>query len=151
MGTADLSDRVVAVADEDALVQACGALALHPVEGALAGGDIPGELLQEQPSQSAGIARVAREHRTLDRLREVDQGEDGPVEVGEMGLEKLALGGGEFLGRVPHAGDRSDRGGGAEDGRMYRPGTARRGVEFLHSGAGYGPHPGRPGARGVRE
>ena len=100
MGAADLGDRVVAVADEDALVEARGALALDPVERPLAGRHVAGELLEEQPAQRPRVARVAGEQRPLDRLGEVDEAEDGPVEVGEVGLEQGALGGGEGLDRV---------------------------------------------------
>src|SRR4029079_5952759 len=99
--------------------------------------------------QRARVAGVAREHRALDRLGQVDEGEDGPVEVGEMLLQELALGGGEFLGRIPHAGDRSCRGGGGLASRMYRPRTVRGGVEFSPESAGYGPHPADPALVGL--
>ncbi len=99
---ADLGDRVVAVADEDALVEARGALALDPVERPLAGRHVVGELLQEQAPQRPRVARIAGEERPLDRLGEVDEAEDGPVEVREMGLEQGALGVGEGLDRVVH-------------------------------------------------
>ena len=86
VGAADLGDRVVAVADEDALVEARGALALDAVERPLAVRHVAGELLEEQPPQRPRVARVAREQRALDGLRQVDEAEDGPVEVGEMRL-----------------------------------------------------------------
>ena len=88
---AELGDGVVAVADEDPLVELRGARALAGhVPRAV--GHVVGELVQEQPAQRPGVARVAREQRALDGLREVDQREDRPVEVREMGGEPGALG-----------------------------------------------------------
>src|SRR5437764_1327404 len=49
------------------------------------------ELVQEEAAQRSGIARVAREERALDRLRQVDEPEDRPVEIGEVRSEALAL------------------------------------------------------------
>jgi hypothetical protein len=61
-----------------------------------------GELVEEQAPQRALVARVAREQRALDRLRQSDEGEDRPVEVRHVRREALALGGGERLDRVLH-------------------------------------------------
>ena len=90
MGAAELRDRVVAVADEDALVQVRGALALRALDGRHLRHRL-GELVEEEPPQRAGIARVAREERALDRLRQVDEPEHRPVEVREVRREALAL------------------------------------------------------------
>jgi hypothetical protein len=101
---AELGHRVVSVADEDALVELRGAPALVAVPG---GGDRRqgvGELLQEQPPQRAGIARVAGEQRPLHRLGQVDQREDRTVEIGDVRREPVALGGREIVGRVAHGG-----------------------------------------------
>ena len=93
MGAADLGDRVVAVAEEDALVELRRALALGAVEGPPAGRDVGGELLQVEAADGPGIARIAGEKRPLDGLRQVDEGEHGPVEVGEVrGEERRSSG-----------------------------------------------------------
>ena len=113
MGAAELRHRVVAVAEEDPLVEAGGALALlaveRPRDAAL---EVAGELVEEQPPQRALVARVAGEQRALHRLRQVDEREDGPVEVREVGLEGGALLVREGLDRVVHerAAHRSRRG-----------------------------------------
>ena len=84
VGAADLGDRVVAVAEEDALVELRGALALLRVEGPAAGRRVGGELLQVEAAHGPGIARIAGKKRPLDRLRQVDEGEHRAVEVGEV-------------------------------------------------------------------
>ena len=61
-----------------------------------------GELVEEQPPQRARIARVAGEQRALDRLRQVDQREDRPVEVRDVRRQARALGLGEGLDGVVH-------------------------------------------------
>ena len=61
-----------------------------------------GELLQEQPPQRAGIARVAGEQRALDGLRQVHEREHRPVQVGHVRREARPLGGGQIVGRVAH-------------------------------------------------
>ena len=84
VGAADLGDRVVAVAEEDPLVELRGALALGAVEGSPARLDVACELLEIEPPHGSRIARIAGEKCPLDRLREVDESEHGAVEVGEM-------------------------------------------------------------------
>jgi hypothetical protein len=96
---AELGHGVVAVAEEDALVELRGAAALGafphvPLRGGLR------ELVEEQAPQRALVARVAREEGALDRLREVDQREDRTIEVRDVGREAGALGFGEGLDRV---------------------------------------------------
>src|SRR5205814_10124544 len=69
---AELRDGVVAVAEEDPLVELRRALALRE----LYYGDLRqglGELVEEQAAQRARIARVACEERALDRFRQVDE------------------------------------------------------------------------------
>ena len=105
---ADLRDRVVAVADEDPLVEAGRALAFGPVEGPPTLGYVGGELIEEEAAQRARVPRIPREQGALDRLRQVHEAEHGPVEVGEVAGEDLALGGGEFLDRVAHRTDPRD-------------------------------------------
>ena len=100
---AHLCDRVVAVAEEDSLVEAGGSLALLALEGTAALRDLGGELLEEEAPNRPGVAGVAGEEGPLDRLGEVDQGEDGAVEIGEVGLEEPSLLVGEVLDRIAHA------------------------------------------------
>ena len=101
--SAELGHRVVAVAEEDALVELAGALALLAVEGGV-DARLGRELVQVEPAQRALVAGVAGEHRALDRLRQPDQREDRPVEVREMWLERGALRLAEALDGVVHAG-----------------------------------------------
>src|SRR3954454_5776243 len=105
VGAAELGDGVVAVADEDALVELGGAIALLPVVAWLrtvALGERVGELVEEEPAEGAGVARVAGEERALHRLGQVDEREHGPVEVREVRRQARALGGGEVVGGVAH-------------------------------------------------
>ena len=97
MGAADLGDRVVAVADEDALVELGRPRALLVVEGPPGARCVGRELLEVEPADGPGIARIAGKKRPFDGLRQVDQGEDGAVEIGEVGSEDRSLLGGEFL------------------------------------------------------
>jgi hypothetical protein len=101
MRPTELGDGVVAVADEDPLVELCRAPALVG-RRRRRGGQRVGELVQEETAQRARVAGVAREQGALDRLRQPDEGEHGPVEVRHVRREALALGGGERLDRVLH-------------------------------------------------
>ena len=69
---------------------------------ASAAGDVGRELLQVEAAHRPGIPRIAGKKRPLDRLRQVDEGEHGPVEVGEVRGEQGPLLGGELLDRVAH-------------------------------------------------
>src|SRR2546428_5509144 len=103
---AELSDRVVAVLEEDALVELLGArtasvsklgiLAPRRAHDRPRGSlfSLPGrqELVEEETAQRLRRARVAREERALHDLGQVDEREDRAVEVGEVGGE-----GGAFL------------------------------------------------------
>jgi hypothetical protein len=122
MRTPDLCDRVIAVAHEHPLVKAGGALALDAVERPAGRWYLGRELLEEQATERPRIPRVAREHRALDGLRQVDEAEDGPVEVREVGAEEILLLGGERLDRVTQGGrDRSPARGGPAYGPRCNP------------------------------
>ena len=101
---AELGHGVVAVAEEDALVELGRALALLAVERPGGAGAVGGELVEVQAAQRALVARVAGEQRALHGLRQVDQREHGRVEVREVGLERGALGFAEGLDGVVHGG-----------------------------------------------
>src|SRR5439155_12809234 len=102
---AELGDGVVAVLDEDALVELLGPLAAGGSELHLLtprGGHAPlphrpvtltwcQELVEKQPAQRLRRARVAREQRAPDDLGQVHQREDGTVEVGDVRGEGGAL------------------------------------------------------------
>ena len=62
--------------------------------------EVADELVEEQPAQALRAAAVAGEQRALDHLGQVDQGEDRPVEVGEVPPEDVGLLGGEVLRHV---------------------------------------------------
>jgi hypothetical protein len=119
---AELSDRVVAVADEDALVELGGTLALGAVERPPSGGRIGGELVEVEASQCPLVARVAGEQRPLDGLGEVRQCEDRPVEVAEVGLERAALLRGEGFDGITQGASMLD--GGSAGRRAVRTGPA---------------------------
>src|SRR5262249_6413129 len=99
---AELGHRVVAVADEDPLVELCRAAALVAVPRRAGRRQRVRELIEEQAAERALVARVAREQGALDRLRKVDQAEDGLVEVREVSGEPCLLGLGERLDGVAH-------------------------------------------------
>src|SRR5919108_5057166 len=123
---AELRDRVVAVADEDPLVELGRALALARVPRPLDLGQRVGELVEEQAPQRALIARVAGEERALHRLGQVDEREDRAVEVRHVRREARALGVGERIDRILHgAGEASARVGGRRSGRPYAASVSR--------------------------
>ena len=100
--TAELGDGVVAVLEEHLLVQLLGTLeADRRVDGVVAADvEIADELVEEQPAQALRAAAVAGEQRALDHLGQVDEREDGPVEIGEVAPQRVGLGGRELLGDV---------------------------------------------------
>jgi len=108
MGTAQLRDRVVAEAQEDALVQfACALPPAGRKPAARRGGiRLLSDFSEDPPPQRARVARVAREQRALDLLGQVSEREHGPVEVGEERFEQLALARGEALDRWRERQDR---------------------------------------------
>ena len=79
MHAAQLRHRVVAVLDEDPLVELVGAV---EADGRVDRGvtrqvEVADELVQEEAAKALGGPRVAREQCALDDFGEVDQGEDG--------------------------------------------------------------------------
>ena len=102
VGAAELRHRVVPVADEDPLEEPRRPLALAAVPRPAARRHRVGELVEEEPPQRAGVARIAGEQRALHRLGQVDEREHRAVEVGDVRREPLALGGREVVGRVAH-------------------------------------------------
>ena len=99
---AQLGDGVVAVLEEHLLVQLLGPFETDRGVDRLVAGDveIADELVEEQPPQALRAAAVAGEQGPLHDLREVDEGEHRPVEVGEVAPEDVALLGGEVLRHV---------------------------------------------------
>jgi hypothetical protein len=95
VGAADLGDRIVAVADEDAFVEVGRAFALVSVERPAAFRHLGCELLEVEAPQGSGITRVAGEKGAFHRLREVGQRKNRPVDVGEMRCQELLFGRGE--------------------------------------------------------
>ena len=102
MRAAELRDRVVAVAEEDRLVELRRAVALRELDDRHVGQRV-GELVEEEPPQRPRVARVAREEGALDGLGEVDEREDRLVEVREVRGEASALLVGEPLDGGDHA------------------------------------------------
>ncbi len=90
---AQLGDRVVAVLEEDPVVELLGPTQPDGgVDGQVAADvEIADELVQEQPAQALGRAGVAGEQRSLHHLREVHQREDGPVHAREVPPEDVGL------------------------------------------------------------
>src|ERR687898_2982256 len=101
-GWQQLATRSCPEAAEDPLVEAGRPLPLLALEGPATLGDVGGELVQIEAAERAAVARVAREEGPLDRLGQVGEGEDGTVEVGEVGREEPAFLLPEFLDRVAH-------------------------------------------------
>ena len=93
MHAAELRHGVVAVLEEHLLVQLLGAREPDGgVDGLVAGDvEVADELVEEQPAQALRAAAVAGEQRALDHLGQVDQGEDRPVEVGEVPPKDVGL------------------------------------------------------------
>ena len=91
MRTSELRDRVVAVAEEDAVVQLGRSASLAGLYLVGSPRQIVRELIQEQSAQRSWVARVAREQRSLHGLRQVDQREYRPIEVREVRAQALAV------------------------------------------------------------
>src|SRR5207237_3805243 len=71
------------------------------VDRRVAGGvELAHELVEEQAPQALGRAGVAGEQGALDHFGQVDQGEHGLVEVGEVATEDVGLLDREALGDV---------------------------------------------------
>src|SRR5690606_27215346 len=99
---AELGDRIVAVLEEHFVVELLRASEAHRgVDGLVAGDvEVADELVEEQAAQALRAAAVAREQGTLDDLRQVDQGEDRAVEIGEVAPQDVGLFRSELLGDV---------------------------------------------------
>ena len=99
---AELGHRVVAVLEEHPVVELLGPGqahgGVHPVVAADV--EVADELVEEEAPEALAGAGVAGEQGALDDLRQVDQGEHGPVQVGEVAPEDLGLLGGPLFGDV---------------------------------------------------
>ena len=89
----ELGHGVVAVLDEDLVVERLGALEAH---GGIDAGvtrdvEVVHELVEKQASQRLGRPRIPREQGALRHFRQVDEREHGPVEVGEIAAENRLL------------------------------------------------------------
>jgi hypothetical protein len=83
----ELRHRVVAVFQEDSLVEPFGSLDARRRSVARSirwGETVSGELVEEQAPKRLPGARVPGEQRALDDFGQVDEREDGPVEVREV-------------------------------------------------------------------
>ena len=102
MDAAELGHRVVAVLEEHPLVELLGPLETDRGVDRLVAVDVEvvDELVEEQPAQALGAAAVAGEQRPLHDLRQVDEREDGAVEVGEVPAQDVGLLTREILGDV---------------------------------------------------
>ncbi len=99
---AELGHRVVAVLEEDPLVELLGPVeADGGVDGLVAGDvELAHELVEEQPPQALGAAAVTGEQGSLHHLGQVHQGEHRLIEVRDVPPEDGRLVGGELLSRV---------------------------------------------------
>ena len=99
---AELGDRVVAVVEEDPLVQLLGPFEADRGVDRLVAGDVEvaHELVEEQPSQRLRAAAVAGEQRALHDLGKVDEREHRTVEVREVPAQYVSLVRGEGFGDV---------------------------------------------------
>ena len=93
MHPAELGHRVVAVVEEDPVIERFGALQAHGgVDGDVAGYvEVADELVEEQPAQARHRPRVAGEQGALDHLGQVHQSEHRLVEVGEVAAQDVGL------------------------------------------------------------
>ena len=100
--SAELRDRVVAVLEEDPVVE----LLSTPqpdgrVDGRVAADvEVTDEFVEEEAPQALVRARVAGEQRALHDLGEVDQREDGTIEVRHVSPKDVLFLGRELLGDV---------------------------------------------------
>ncbi len=128
MNPAELRDRIVAIFDEDLLVELLGARQPDRRVDRRVTRDVEvtDELVEEEAAQAFGRTRVAGEECPLDHLREVDQGKHRLVQVRHIAAEDGLLVRGEALfGVREHGRPTLERGCCAqEDGPMGQaPGT----------------------------
>ena len=102
MHAAELGDGVVAVLEEDPVVELLGPPQPdRGVDGGVAADvEVADELVEEEAPQALGAAGVAGEQGALHDLGQVDEREHGTVEVGEVAPEDVRLVGRELLGDV---------------------------------------------------
>ena len=150
---AELGDRVVAVLAEDPRVQLLGPP--QPDGGVEARVprhvELLDELVEEEPAQALGRARVAGEQGALDDLGQVDEREHGAVEIGEVAAEELPLLGGEVLSACDRHARTRLRGGlptGADGAALDRDRHHRRGGDHVAQQA-LGRRPGAFGRLGL--
>ena len=102
MHATQLSDRVVAVLEEDLLIELFGSLQadrrVHPEVARHI--QVPHEFVEKEATQTLGASAIAREQRALHDLGQVHQREYRTVEIREITPKDLGLLGGEFLGGV---------------------------------------------------
>src|SRR5262245_7563614 len=93
MDATELGDRLVAVFEEDPLVQLFSPAETDRGVDRFVTFDVEvvDELVEEQPAQALGTAAVPREQRSLDDLGQVHEGEDRPVEVREVPAQDVGL------------------------------------------------------------
>ncbi len=101
----ELGHRVVAVLEEHPVVELLGSPEPDGrVDGEIAREvEVADELVEEQAPQALGRARIAGEQGALHDLGQVDEREDGRVEVREVRAQHRLLLVGEALGHVLHA------------------------------------------------
>src|SRR5207247_7907727 len=97
VGAAELRDGIVAVLTEDPRVQSVRAVAARrgPRRERTAI-ELTEKLVEEQPADRLGRARVAGEERSLHGFRQVRQRKDGPIAVGEERRQRARLFGCKF-------------------------------------------------------
>jgi hypothetical protein len=97
-----LGNRIVAVLEEDLLVELFGAFEADGRIDRMIAADveISHELVEEEAAQALGAAAVPSEQRTLDDFGKVDERKDRTIEVGEVAPQRVGLGGRVLLGHV---------------------------------------------------
>ena len=88
---AELSDRVVAVLEEHLLVELLGAFETGRGVDRVVAADvqIADELVEEQPAEAFRAPAVTREQRALHHFGQIDESENGTVEIGEVPTEDV--------------------------------------------------------------
>ena len=102
MDAAQLGHAVVAVLEEDSVVELLGPTEPDGRVDGLVAADVefPHELLEKEATEAEPRPGVAGEQRSLHDLGQVDEGEHGLVEVGEVAPEDILFVRCELLGEV---------------------------------------------------
>ena len=105
--TTELGNRVVAVVEEDTLVQFLGPIETDRCIDRVVAADVEvaDELVEEETAERLVAAAVAGEERALDDLGQVDEREHRTIEVGEVATQHIGFVRAEGLGDV-HSHDR---------------------------------------------